>query len=188
MKYRIFFITHAHSDHVGLLKYLLDSNSKIKFICSKESKEVLLRGENSNRCGFTNKILNRVFKILSIKQDKFPPLEENDFERCIMVEDNIEKVEKILGGKIIFSSGHTDDSISLLLDDNQMFCGDMAMNFFIAKNMISLVAENVKDYIKSWNKIIELKPKIIYPGHGKAFSYLELKKNLQHLEKMKIYF
>jgi len=43
--------------------------------------------------------------------------------------------------------------------DNNMFCGDAAMNGFPSLNRITIWAEDKNDFSKSWQIIICMKPK-----------------------------
>lgn len=67
-----------------------------------------------------------------------------------------------------------------------MFCGDAAMNGVPSLHKITIWAENKDDYLNSWRRMIELKPGIIYPGHGKPFCFSKLKANIKHVEKMSL--
>lgn len=89
-------------------------------------------------------------------------------------------------GKIIDTPGHTVDSISLLLNDGSLFCGDAAMNGLPSLNRITIWAEDKTAFLKSWETIIALRPKIIYPGHGRPFEYGELITNIDQVKNMKL--
>ena len=65
--------------------------------------------------------------------------------------------------------------------------GDAAMNGFPSVNNVTIWAEDMRDFARSWEKIIALKPKKIYPGHGKPFFVSALQKNLAKLNKVKLY-
>jgi len=59
-------------------------------------------------------------------------------------------------GKILHTPGHTQGSISLLLDDGSAFVGDVAMNYFrlLGLKKRPLVAENYEAVFKSWEKLL----------------------------------
>ena len=82
-----------------------------------------------------------------------------------ITEDNRSKLEKILKGEILFTPGHTRDSISLKID-NIVFCGDAAMNGFPSVNRFIIWIEDVLEFERSWNKLIFSGAELIYPAHG----------------------
>lgn len=117
----------------------------------------------------------------------FPELRREHQRRCIQVnEQNRTQVEFLLQGKIIDTPGHTVDSMSLFLSDGSLFCGDAAMNGLPSLHRITIWAEDKTAFLKSWETIIALRPKIIYPGHGKPFKYGELIANINRAKNMKL--
>lgn len=61
------------------------------------------------------------------------------------------------------------------------------MNRFPSLNRITIWIENLKEYKKSWEVMINANPSQIYPSHGKAFLKEDLEKNLHKLNGIKLY-
>jgi endoribonuclease LACTB2 len=62
-------------------------------------------------------------------------------------------------GEIITTPGHSDDSVSLILDDGNAFVGDLTFPGFATDEDRALV-------MSSWQKIGELHARHIYSGHS----------------------
>ena len=67
-------------------------------------------------------------------------------------------------GEILSTPGHSDDSVSLVLDDGSAFTGDLTP--------LELAwGETAKLVKASWRLLIEVGAKRIYPGHGGIRSF-----------------
>ena len=64
-----------------------------------------------------------------------------------------------LEGEIISTPGHSDDSITLLLDEGSAFTGDLPPRFMLADGNITAR--------ESWDRIDEHRISRIYPAHGR---------------------
>lgn len=67
-----------------------------------------------------------------------------------------------LPGEIVHTPGHSDDSVSLLLDDGSIFTGDLTRPEMAGLEDASLVAA-------SWKRLRKLGAKRVYPGHGPPY-------------------
>jgi hypothetical protein len=60
------------------------------------------------------------------------------------------------------------------------------MNGFPSTNRVIIRIENLEDYKKSWNTMIEIPVHKIYPSHGAPFPKTDLIKYRDYLEKIKL--
>ena len=64
-----------------------------------------------------------------------------------------------IGGEIVHTPGHSDDSVSVLLDDGSVFTGDLTAPAVATDDQSSVVMD-------SWRVLRERGATHVYPGHG----------------------
>ena len=184
------FLTHAHDDHAGFLNELLSKYSNIRVILSDKAMPTLLKGQNSfiGGCsGLSALIFCKFIELLGKGKHLFPAIEKQYMDRFIEVSSqNLASVETLLQGKILFTPGHTSDSISLKIG-NIIFCGDAAMNDMPSFKRITIWIEDKNVFQNSWNILIAQKVDFIYPAHGKPFHSNDLKKYKNYICKVRLY-
>lgn len=173
------FLTHAHDDHAGFLNEMLNENSELKVIMSNQAMTTLKRGQNSFEGGCSTLLAWLFCKVMALfgrGEHRFPRIEDKHENRFIEITDeNIKELEELLQGKILFTPGHTKDSISLM-KDNMIFCGDAAMNGFPSIKRITIWVENTDQYEQSWEMLLNANAERIYPAHGRPFYKKDLRK------------
>jgi len=182
---KFIFITHAHDDHVGFLNELI-RNTDAKLIMHCESPERLLVGHNNYDGGYPNLLAKSFFGLMSLLgkgKHEFPVVKVDNNTLLWNGENQFFK-EMGIELEIISLPGHTSDLIGLLTNDGILLCGDASMNGFpsIKRNIIWI--ENLEDYKKSWNRMIESSAREIYPSHGAAFPKKDLIIYHDYLKKM----
>ena len=60
------------------------------------------------------------------------------------------------------------------------------MNGFPSIKRTIIWIEDLELYKRSWEKMIELNPKMVYPAHGKPFPTSDLKKYQSHLGRIQL--
>jgi glyoxylase-like metal-dependent hydrolase (beta-lactamase superfamily II) len=130
--------THFHPDHAGLVQDLKRLGVKLILLETQVAAVPLLRKQVKPTDGYIDITLNDniALKIAD--------------SRAFLATIGID-------GQIVSTPGHSDDSVTLLLDDGSAFTGDLT-----APQMANEVAQ------ASWDRLRELGAKTIYPGHGPA--------------------
>lgn len=64
-----------------------------------------------------------------------------------------------IDGQIVHTPGHSDDSVSLLLDSGAVFTGDLTHPAFVTEETAGRIR-------LSWQTLRELGATTVYPGHG----------------------
>ena len=99
----------------------------------------------------------------------FNPIDDEKIS-LVSVEKSREFLNKIgIDGQVIHTPGHSDDSISLYLDEGYLFVGDLNPLYELELYKGTLIE-------KSWNRLLLLGPKEIYYGHAKSAILDDIKK------------
>lgn len=133
-------VTHFHPDHAGITQDLKRLGIKL----------VLLESQANFITPFAQYFNGKNFPYLEITQS----------DNLILKFEGSRKFLASIGlnGEILSTPGHSDDSITLILDEGLAFTGDLSPRFMISE----------EDHItqQSWNRIYEHKITRIYPAHG----------------------
>jgi len=133
-------ITHYHPDHMGIAQDIIEMGAKLILIDIQ--KDYIHTSD-------------MIFQ--KDKNIEFKPINTNPI--IITCEQSREFLNNLgISGEIIHTPGHTDDSISLILDNGIAFVGDL----YDLKSAITFNNEKVNN---SWNKILIHNISQIYYGH-----------------------
>lgn len=135
------FATHYHGDHAGAAQDL--KNRGMKLIVTPEQVPHIDG-------------LKRVAKPV----DNYTEIAPHD-NVIVPIHESRSFLKKLgFDGQLVHTPGHSDDSVSLLLDSGDVFTGDLTMPGMVGP-------ENSKVVIASWLKLKGLGAKVVYPGHAR---------------------
>lgn len=183
---RYVFLTHAHDDHAGFLNEALAATGA-DVILHPKAVEGLTRGQNSFEGGCSSLsawVFCQILALFGHGEYRYPPIREEYLGRLIPI-DSARFRELRFPCEVLKTPGHTADHIALLVGD-ALFCGDAAMNGFPSRRRTTIWIENLPQFKRSWETIIEKSPRLLYPAHGKPFPTADLKKYLNTLDKVKL--
>ena len=172
-------LTHHHDDHAGFAAELV-RRTGCRVIAHRNAVSTLEEGKSEENIKPVNRRIQIVmtFYMLVHKEFIFPPVRLA--ERDILIEGDNDSFLKGIGidGVILHTSGHTRDSVSVLLSDGRAFVGDAAMNFlrWTGVGHRPIYIEDINTVYESWRKLRERGARVIYPAHGKPFSATKLEK------------
>jgi ribonuclease/clavin/mitogillin len=132
-------VTHYHPDHAGLAQEVKSKGIQLVVVENQQSSIPKLRKYMKPSNPFLEITLDDNFNLSFLDS------------RAFLLHLGIE-------GEIIHTPGHTDDSISLILDEGIAFTGDLPGPTWGEDPMHQVE--------KSWQRIRALNAKTIYPGHG----------------------
>ena len=128
--------THFHPDHAGLVQELKRLGAKLILLETQVAAVPLLKTQVK-------------------PQDHYVEITVTDNILLKIAESRAFLAKIGIGGEIVSTPGHSDDSVTLLLDAGAAFTGDLT-----APPAADEVAQ------ASWAKLRTLGAKTIYPGHG----------------------
>ncbi|MEN6313863.1 MAG: MBL fold metallo-hydrolase [Clostridiaceae bacterium] len=178
-------LTHHHSDHCGLLHYLISVNPDIRVIMSRTCADYLETGSHFHPATemYANTALQKAFSLFDLMggylSDTFIPYlrREGDF---ILYDENAALPDPVgISGSLLHTPGHTEDSISLITDGDA-FVGDAARNMlnFLGSPYEPILMYNRTFCIKSWSKLLSIGVERIHPAHGQCFEIKHLQNKL----------
>ncbi len=138
-------VTHFHPDHAGLVQILKDLGTNLIL--------------HEYQVPYVNK-LNLFFK----KNPKANYRDITSSNHIVVTEAESREFLKSIGidGVLLSTPGHSDDSISLIIDDCCAFVGDLP-----APHLAEAYADIVID--DSWDMIKRCHVRTIYPGHSEPY-------------------
>lgn len=141
-------ISHFHPDHCGIVQDIADCGAVIAVM--------------ESQVGYVH-AADRIF--LKEGRKDYHPVEDQKI-RVIAPEESRDFLEEMgIDGEIIATPGHSDDSISLCLDDGSIFVGDL-------NPLYELELHQGTEIARSWNRLLARQPGVIYYGHAKT-AYLK---------------
>jgi glyoxylase-like metal-dependent hydrolase (beta-lactamase superfamily II) len=132
--------THYHIDHAGLAQDLKQLGVPLLVLESQESAIPIMKRHTKPQDGYTNIV--------------------PDGNVVITFAESRKRLADIgIAGEIVATPGHSDDSVSLVLDQGAAFTGDLTP--------LSMATPEQRDAIAaSWERLTDLGVTTIYPGHG----------------------
>ena len=141
---RYLVISHFHPDHYGIAQEIADRGPVI-----------LIPEEQRNFLHASDTVFQKEkgLSFLPVRDEKVKHISLNGSR----------KVLEPLGiaGELLHTPGHSDDSISLLLDRGDLFVGDL-------NPLYELELHRGTTIESSWNRLLDKKPRTVYYGHAKT--------------------
>ena len=133
-------VTHFHMDHAGLVQEMKNLGAKL----------ILMESQ----VGYPKAMAD----FLRPKNLGFLEIREDDNLLLKFAESRAFLAKLGLDGEILSTPGHSDDHVTLILDDGSAFTGDLPPRFMVTDDQIEIKA--------SWDRIYKHKITRLYPAHG----------------------
>ncbi len=162
---KLIVLTHGDFDHVGgtkELKALTGADVAIHENDRKNLEEGIFHWPE----GVTpwGRISRAMLKPMLMKKISSPAVKAD----LVLGNNEQSLVEFGIDGHIIYTPGHTDGSVSVLLDSGEAFVGCLIHNRapFVFKPGLPIYAKDILQLKLSLKMVIDRGAKILYPGHG----------------------
>jgi glyoxylase-like metal-dependent hydrolase (beta-lactamase superfamily II) len=138
-------ITHLHPDHAGLTQEIKQAGGARLILMEKQVP-----------------FLSELKSFYEKKGERFIPIQIDPGD-LILRPGNRSDLAKIgVGGEMIETPGHSDDSVSLVLDSGMAFIGDLHPPELMEDTAAEVTTQ-------SWIRLIEAGARKFYPAHGSPF-------------------
>lgn len=142
-------ISHFHPDHMGIAQEIADLGPVIALADVQQN---------------TTHAADEIFR--KDPRMRFVPIRDERvkwFKMAGAEEDGRALLKEVgIDGDILYTPGHSDDSISLCLDDGSLFVGDLNPLYELEMHLGTQIEE-------SWKKLLARSPRTIYYGHARTW-------------------
>ena len=181
---RYLLLTHNHDDHVGFAARL-KRETGARCIVHRNALAPLREGkmeeEGIRPLNGIISILGTLHQVITRRDCRFEPLFLTD-QDFIVDDDELHLLRRIgIAGEILYTPGHSSDSISVITSSGKAFCGDAAMNYlnFAGCRHRPIYLADERQVFTSWQKLLEKGARTFYPAHGKPFGAEQLVNSLR---------
>ena len=159
-------LTHVHPDHAGSVK-ALKTITGAKIAVHKDDAPYLTRGESAAAVPVSSfgKLFGSITKLISPRFEGVKP--------DILIENELSLNSFGIKGKVLSTPGHTEGSVSILLDSGACMIGDILSSF--GKLNYSPFATDMEKLKLSLLKIMNSTAKNVYVSHGGVYSMALIK-------------
>ncbi len=141
---RYLFISHFHPDHMGIAQEI--AGCGVRIVVADVQRTYIHEAD----------------KVFAKEGNRFYlPIADRDIRVISCGESRLLLEECGIAGEVVHTPGHSEDSISLCLDEGLLFVGDLNPLYELDLHGGTQIGE-------SWNKLLARNPVKVYYGHAKA--------------------
>ena len=172
---RLIIVTHAHADHTGGIKHLVEASGADVLAHSSEV-DYLASGESAPVSGLTP--VGRL--AAALMRDTATGTRSAPVRPTVIVESEATLEPFGIRGRVLPTPGHTAGSISVLLESGEACVGDLCVNWppVVGRPGLPPFGDDADLVRRSWRAVIAAGARTICPAHGAPFAVSALAKAL----------
>jgi hydroxyacylglutathione hydrolase len=160
---RLIVVTHGHMDHMGLLAYAKETTGA-KVLCHQSLSGKLAIGEIE--VPVAQNSFGHFLNFMAGIQEMTGGTDIEGVNADILVDDVFDLSEYGISGKIIHTPGHSQGSISIILDNGETLIGDMVRDAGDGEIGPGMFYEDKETLIASLEEVALFESRTIYLSHG----------------------
>ena len=168
---KLILITHGDFDHTGNAAYLRQTyGAKIEM--HSDDVEMVEKGDMFSNRKRPNILVQKIVPIL------FGFGRNERFKPDILIDNEYELSQHGINAKVISIPGHSKGSIRILMENGELFCGDLLENLDVPQ--LNSIIDDIAAAKESVEILNRYEIKTIYPGHGEPFTLEQLKEQIEN--------
>ncbi len=158
-------LTHTHFDHCYNAAAIWQQEN-CKIVISEQDAAFTRNGYTPIPAGTfpVTRFLSRIGKSIGSRWFGYPP-----FTADLLIGEKLDLSQLGYEIKITSTPGHTKGSVSILICNEIAIVGDAMLGIF-RNSIFPPFADDVKEMINSWKKLLETDCHLFLPGHGRAIT------------------
>jgi hydroxyacylglutathione hydrolase len=168
---RLIVVTHGHMDHMGLTAYAKEITGA-KVLSHRSLSGRLARGEIED--SVAQNMMGRFINFMAGIQEMTGGADIEGVAPDILVDDRFDVSEYGISGKIIHTPGHSQGSLSIVLDNGETLIGDMVRDEGDGKIGPGMFYEDKEALIASLEEVALLESRTIFLSHGNTIDNTDL--------------
>lgn len=161
-------LTHGHLDHTGSVRELAERSGAPVAVHAADAEHV--RGGTSAPVRGATRLARLIANLVK-QQDEAGAVSDAGVEPSIVLSGGESLEEFGVDGSILHTPGHTDGSVSVMLDEGPAFVGDLIRGKLLSKRTPapSVFAVNPDEMLASIRTVIAHEPNTVYASHSAPF-------------------
>ncbi len=165
-------VTHGHLDHMGMIAYAKETTGA-KVLCHQSLSGKLAAGEIE--APVAQNLSGHFINLMSSLQGLTGGADVDGVDADILVDDEaFDLSEYGISGRIIHTPGHSQGSISIVLDNGETLVGDMVRDEGDGEIGPGMFYEDKEALIASLEEVALFESGTIYLSHGNTIDNTEL--------------